>query len=568
MSMKKHLQILCTLGLLLMTTQIFAQPENDNCADAISVMDGTTAFSNIDATEDGPSHPDDCPSGGDAPDTLFNDIWYTYTATIDGEIEWSMCNSVDFDTKIAVYAPGSSCPPASTDIIACNEDAAGCGVSSVAVFTVVSGETYLLRLGAYGPGAGEPGEEGSGTFTLGEYIPPVGPENDNCEDAIEVFVGFGQEFSTQDATTDGPDHPDNSCFGFNSLTADNDIWYTFTPDFTGFAEWSVCDMASFDTRMAVYYPNITCPVADEDLYACNDDGENCPNFSSKLFFEVTAGETYLLRLGGFNGDSGIGTFYLADFTPPEPPSNDECAAAIPTCVMSPLEADEFDYAILGTTLNATFDSDSYIFAPCLTNTNGGEFADVWYRFNSEDYADIEIRAYAQTSGAEFIIDVWASCENIIDTLVVADACLIVTEMEPNVVDTLETLMPNTEYLLHVSTRITSDMSGDFIVQLVGDENASGDCILNTSEPAVLDQLMVRPNPANDIAELSYGLKETSSVGLEIRNTIGECIFRQTKERLPAGSYSQSIDLSTYPQGIYFVTVYVDGVPQTKKVIKQ
>jgi len=124
--------------------------------------------------------------------------------------------------------------------------------------------------------------------------------------------------------------------------------------------------------------------------------------------------------------------------------------------------------------------------------------------------------------------------------------------------------------LHVSTLITFDISGDFLVQLVGDENADGgDCALvNTTELLLLDEFTIRPNPVNNIAELSYTLKESSPIALEIRNTIGEKIFRETRKKRPAGSHNQFLDLSAYPEGIYFVTVYVDGIPQTKRVIKQ
>ena len=44
-----------------------------------------------------------------------------------------------------------------------------CDVASEALFDVVSGDTYLLRLGGYGDSG--PGEEGSGTLRLRNSFP-------------------------------------------------------------------------------------------------------------------------------------------------------------------------------------------------------------------------------------------------------------------------------------------------------------------------------------------------------------------------------------------------------------
>ena len=190
-----------------------------------------------------------------------------------GTAELSICSTADFDTKIAVYASGSACPPVDGDLIACNEDGAGCdNFTSYTQFAVESGMSYLLRLGGWGNGA--PGESGSGTFTARKFIPP----NDNCADAIAIdSETVGLAFSNINATTDGPDQS-GDCISGAGTTGEklyNDIWYLYTPDYTGTAEFSTCSAADFDTKIAVYAPGSACPPLDENTIACNDDGSGC-----------------------------------------------------------------------------------------------------------------------------------------------------------------------------------------------------------------------------------------------------------------------------------------------------
>src|SRR5947209_17531243 len=88
-----------------------AQPANDNCAAAAIVGPGSTTFSTIGATTDGPDEPGPCTIGNYT--QIGNDIWFRYTS--------GPCNSApttirtcgsSFDTKIAVYITDATgaCP--------------------------------------------------------------------------------------------------------------------------------------------------------------------------------------------------------------------------------------------------------------------------------------------------------------------------------------------------------------------------------------------------------------------------------------------------------------------------
>ena len=129
--MKKIYTILTLLSLLNMT--VYSQLLNDNCADAIAIGEVIDyEFSNINATTDGPYHIDSpCPSDSEeGQDSIYNDIWYLYTATFTGEAEWSLCSTADFDTKIAAYNSGATCPLLDEDLLDCNEDGTNCTLST------------------------------------------------------------------------------------------------------------------------------------------------------------------------------------------------------------------------------------------------------------------------------------------------------------------------------------------------------------------------------------------------------------------------------------------------------
>jgi len=115
----------------------------DNCADATAIVDGMYAFDTRAATTDG-APAAQCNFSGYS--QINADIWYCYTATTSGNLTVDTCHAADFDTKLAVYE-GCVCPP--TSILGCNDDAAGCGVTSLVTVPIVSGRSYLIRVGGY-----------------------------------------------------------------------------------------------------------------------------------------------------------------------------------------------------------------------------------------------------------------------------------------------------------------------------------------------------------------------------------------------------------------------------------
>ncbi|MBX3396444.1 MAG: PQQ-dependent sugar dehydrogenase [Phycisphaerae bacterium] len=132
-------------------------PVNDNCADAIVIVDGATPYSTVNATTDGPAEPGACVKFGDT--QVHRDIWFIYTATCTGDLLISNCNATNYDSKIAVY-DGDVCPT-TAGAIACRDDVAGCnGNSTSLTVNVIEGNNYLIRVGGWN------GAQGSGTLTI------------------------------------------------------------------------------------------------------------------------------------------------------------------------------------------------------------------------------------------------------------------------------------------------------------------------------------------------------------------------------------------------------------------
>jgi hypothetical protein len=206
-------------------------PQNDFCSNAISIQTGMDQqFTTVDAITDGPEH-DNNPCFQFGVNTATFDIWYTFTSPFTGAVEWTTCSTATFDTRLAVYNPGSACPPASDDLLGCNDDGGGCdNFTSSLVFNVVVGETYLLRLGSHAE------ESGTGSFDLISTTPIDPPMNDDCDNAVPVSIVSFETAESFDSITIGTtlgggfindDYQFSNCLTNQNGGEFSDVWYSF-----------------------------------------------------------------------------------------------------------------------------------------------------------------------------------------------------------------------------------------------------------------------------------------------------------------------------------------------------
>jgi hypothetical protein len=158
---------------------------------------------------------------------------------------------------------------------------------------VTAGQTVLIRVSKFSTVP-------AGPFSL---TADFAVANDLCANATPIGDGT-YPFSTCGATTDGPAEP-GACNFFNEPQIGSDIWYRYTASCTGTATATLCG-SGYDTEIAIY--GATCPTAGGSVLACNDDA--C-GLQSQVTFAVTAGQQYLVRIGGYNGATGSGTLTVS-----------------------------------------------------------------------------------------------------------------------------------------------------------------------------------------------------------------------------------------------------------------
>jgi len=142
--------------------------------------------------------------------------------------------------------------------------------------------------------------------------------NDDCANAIALEEGIPYQGSTVGATG----FYESSC-SFNDTA---DVWHSYTPTNTGLFIISLAG-STFDTTLTVFNHCV-----GKEL-ACNDDSCTGPN--SEITMLMTGGDTYLIRVAGFNRATGNYTLTVTSspaILPSEPnsPSPVDGAADVPT----------------------------------------------------------------------------------------------------------------------------------------------------------------------------------------------------------------------------------------------
>jgi hypothetical protein len=124
--------------------------------------------------------------------------------------------------------------------------------------------------------------------------PQPPPASDACGDALPICPGTSKAGSTASAGNDGA----SSC---GSSDASPDAWYRYTPSASGVATISLCNGGTrYDSVLSVH---TSCPGTAGNELDCDDDacGVGGP---SEVTLDVTAGETYLIRVTGWSGSAG------------------------------------------------------------------------------------------------------------------------------------------------------------------------------------------------------------------------------------------------------------------------
>jgi hypothetical protein len=287
-------------------TMTINPPPNDLCVNAIPVTVGNpaacgTTLCGATPTPAGTLVPAPCGGSLNSPD-----VWYRFTPACSGPVTMTTCftcpPSGTFDTVLSVYT-GNCGGPLNQVAGGCNDDApAGPCIGtlqSYVQFNATAGVTYYVRI------AGFVGQTGDFRLNINQTVTP--PANDLCVNATPITAGT-YAWNNCGANTDGPTN--------SSCVPQRDVWFSYTAPCSGLVQLSTCGSA-IDTSLAVYFG----PCTALNLMTCNDNAVLGPCNGSQQSFvllNVTAGQTYRIRVGGAGAATGSGVLNL---TGPVPPAN-------------------------------------------------------------------------------------------------------------------------------------------------------------------------------------------------------------------------------------------------------
>ena len=148
--------------------------------------------------------------------------------------------------------------------------------------------------------------QGDGTSCDTSGCPKPGA-GDECSAPLTAYAG-PNAFETLTATPSDNEPTDELCPDtFLDWDGSPDIWFAYTPDSSGMMTLTTCDAASYDTSMVLYEGEC------DNQVACNGDtagDDGCQSYYSKIEFDATAGETYYIRIGGWQAATGEGTLTI------------------------------------------------------------------------------------------------------------------------------------------------------------------------------------------------------------------------------------------------------------------
>ena len=225
---------------------------------------------------------DIAPGGGEDGEKGY---WFTYTPSEDGIISIGSCEQ-GVDTRGWIFV--GECHD--LNIVGVNDDqcltspGASNSWASFREAVVTAGDTYyILWDNAWESG----GFDFELTFTTEPGLP-----GDFCQTAIAVQPG--EHLVTEmdgDASVAGP--LINSFTSSTTPYAQSE-WYSFTPTIDGLMTITSCEGAASDTHVFVYTGDCS-SFSTLNLFAQNDNGEDCVELQSYLEANVTAGTTYYIE---------------------------------------------------------------------------------------------------------------------------------------------------------------------------------------------------------------------------------------------------------------------------------
>jgi hypothetical protein len=89
---------------------------------------------------------------------------------------------------------------------------------------------------------------------------------------------------------------------------------------------------------------------------------------------------------------------------------------------------------------------------------------------------------------------------------------------------------------------------------------------NTITPKGFSLEQNYPNPFNPVTNISYEIQHQSDISLDLYDLRGMKVKSLVSGKMPAGSHSFTFDASDMASGVYFYTLSLDNITQTRKLV--
>ncbi|MDP5139957.1 MAG: hypothetical protein NWP83_05740, partial [Spirosomaceae bacterium] len=266
-------------------------------------------------------------------------VWFKFIAPAEGAVQISTCNQASFSNQLALYKVGDLQDFSTYEYLGADDGGNTCSIppsnqypngtkvsgSILNITDLIGGETYYLLVDG---NATSFGQFSIDLLTQKITEPPV---NDDACNAIALSVdGKVQSGFRNFAAT--IDKYENKIIPAEWLDKDmgGTVWFTFEAPASGEAEISLCDLANFDTQIAVYSVEDCKVDSNFVLIGANEDGpKGCSTGGDSYLAlkSLTAGKKYYLVVDGYAGNRGSFGIKISDKITPGP-ANDDVVNAI------------------------------------------------------------------------------------------------------------------------------------------------------------------------------------------------------------------------------------------------
>lgn len=249
----------------------FAAPANDDCSNAIALTvstddlcDNKATGTTVGATTS--SETLDCSSGS----IIYNDVWYSFTPTVDGIYEFSYNAAVTSPSSYYVIYDGT-CG-------AFTQKSSSCSSKNNQIHTMYAGTTYYVLVKS-------PNNDVGLSFDICVFQLPPAVSNDSCTTPTTLVESA--DANGNNKIVGNMDNAYTSAES-NCATSNKHIWYAFTATYTGDYHVDFTKTSGSSTYYAIYDTD-DCTSVEENFVT---GLTSCWNSGAKTI-SVEAGKTYL-----------------------------------------------------------------------------------------------------------------------------------------------------------------------------------------------------------------------------------------------------------------------------------